>query len=58
MMDKDFEFTAQVKEVKSKVTSSNDKEYLIRLITDDPNVLALGIIDGQTLIKLKVSVIS
>ncbi len=49
-------FEAQATEVKSRITSSNDREFSVKLITDNSAVLALGAIDAQQTIKIKIEV--
>lgn len=48
-------FKAEVIEVKSKKTASLDVSYRVVLQTDDPSVLALGQLSGDTLLNVEVS---
>lgn len=48
-------FEAQATEVKSRITSSNDREFTIKLVTENPNVLALGAVDAQTTIQVNIT---
>lgn len=48
-------FEAQATEVKSRITSSNDREFTVKLVTENPVVLALGAVDAQTTIEVKIS---
>lgn len=50
MMPK-LKFNAEVIEVKSKKTASLDVMYRVVLQTNDPNVLQLGALDGDTLVE-------
>lgn len=52
----EVKFIAEIKEVKSRKTASNDMEYRLVVVTDDPALMALGLLDAQTLIKLSVEV--
>lgn len=52
---KGINFIAQVQEVKSKKTMSQDIEYKLTLITDDPTILSLGLIQAQTNVVVTVS---
>lgn len=52
---KGINFIAQVQEVKSKKTMSQDIEYKLTLITDDPTILSLGLIQAQTNVLVTVS---
>lgn len=51
-------FTAQATEVKSRVTTSNDREFSVKLITDDPTLLSLGVLDAQKTIEVSITVTS
>lgn len=46
------EFSAEIKEVKSKKLVSNDIEYSIRLTTNNPNILSLAVVPADSLIKV------
>ena len=54
---KPLEFTAEIKQVTAKKLASLDISYNLLLNTDDSQVLALGALDGETLIKVTVEVI-
>jgi len=43
---------AEVMEVKSKKTASLDVTYRLVLQTNDPSVLALGYLEGDTILNL------
>lgn len=47
-----MKFTAEVVEVKSKKAASLDIVYTIKLVTDDPSVLALGVLPADTMIDV------
>jgi len=47
-------FQAEVKSIKSRKTSSLDIEYQIVLITNNPEVLALGALSGSEIIQVEV----
>jgi hypothetical protein len=49
-----LKFNAEVKEVKSKKLASLDVSYTLILHTDDPAVLALGALEGDTMLKVSV----
>lgn len=51
-----LKFTAEIKEVNSKKTASNDVGYKVVLFTDDSRVLSLGVLDGDTLVNVSVEV--
>lgn len=53
---KPLEFTAEIKQVTAKKLASLDVSYNLLLNTDDSQVLALGALDGNTLIKVTVEV--
>ena len=50
-VDNKLTFIAEVVEVKSKKTASLDVTYRIVLQTEDANVLGLGALTGDTLLK-------
>ncbi|MDL2342325.1 MAG: hypothetical protein QFB87_04590 [Patescibacteria group bacterium] len=50
------DFIAEIKEVKSYKTSSGDMVYRLVVISDDPQVNALGLLNADTLVKLTVEV--
>lgn len=47
-------FTAEIKQVSSRKLVSNDIEYKVVLVTDNPEVLSLGAVDPQTLVDVEV----
>jgi len=47
-----LKFRAEVIEVKSKKTASLDVSYRVVIQTDDPQVLTLGYLDGDTILNL------
>lgn len=51
-----LEFQGQIREVKSKITASNDLEYRINILTDDPKILALGTLGAETLVNVKIDI--
>lgn len=53
---KPLKFTAEIKQVVAKKLASLDVSYNLLLNTDDSQVLALGVLDGETLIKVTVEV--
>lgn len=55
-MNSPVEFIAEVKETKSYKSASGDMTYRLVVITEDPKLMALGLLDGHTLIKLTVEV--
>lgn len=56
-MTKDnIKFIAQVQEVKSKKTVSMDIEYRLVLITDDPTILSLGLIQAQSNVNVEIDI--
>jgi len=52
--DNKLTFIAEVVEVKSKKTASLDVTYRIVLQTEDANVLGLGALTGDTLLKVDI----
>ena len=53
---KPLKFTAEIKQVTAKKLASLDISYNVLLNTDDSQVLALGALEGDTLIKVTVEV--
>ena len=51
-----LEFQGQIREVKSKITASNDLEFKINIMTDDPKVLALGTLSAETIVNVGVDI--
>lgn len=51
-----LKFQAEVKEVNSKKNASLDVTYKVVLYTDNPAVLALGALDGDTMLNVSVEV--
>lgn len=49
-------FTAECKQVTAKKLASLDVGYSIALYTDDSSVLALGALDGDTVLKVTIEV--
>ena len=49
-----MQFQAEIKQVSSKKTASNDIEYRIVLATNDPTVLGLGALNAEQLVKVTV----
>lgn len=47
-------FLAEIKNINMRKTSSGDIEYKIVLITNNPEVLALGILKPEQLIEVSV----
>lgn len=52
----ELEFTAEVKKIEAKKLASLDVAYSIVLHTDNPNVLALGALDGDKILKVTIEV--
>lgn len=48
-------FTAELKQVSSKKTASLDIVYRVVLETNDPQVLGLGALSAETLVKVEVT---
>jgi len=53
--DNKLTFIAEVIEVKSKKTASLDVTYRVVLQTEDANVLGLGALTGDTLLKVNIT---
>lgn len=49
-----LKFSAEIKEVGSKKLASLDIQYRVVLLTDDPAVLNLGVIDPDMLVDVEV----
>ena len=49
-----FEFIAEIKEVKQVKLVSLDNQYSIKLITDDSRILDLGKLPPDTLVEVKI----
>lgn len=47
-------FQAEVKETNAKKTASNDVTYKVVLYTDNPAVLALGALPGETMLNVTI----
>lgn len=52
----ELKFTAEVREVKARKTASLDIEYRIVLVTDSPDVLSLGTLSGDKLIRVGIDI--
>lgn len=52
----ELKFQAEVKEVASKKTASLDVTYKVVLFTNDKSVLALGALEGDTMINVSMEV--
>lgn len=52
----ELNFTAEVKKVEAKKLASLDIAYQVVLYTDDPSVLALGALQGDTMLKVSMEV--
>lgn len=48
----DLNFAAEVKEVSAKKLASLDMQYRVVLYTDNPDVLSLGTVAGDSLVKV------
>lgn len=53
---KKLQFDAEVKEVNAKKNASLDVTYRLILHTNDPSVLALGALEGDTMFKVSVEI--
>lgn len=51
----ELNFEAEVKEVNAKKTASLDVTYKVVLYTDNPNVLSLGMLSGDTMLNVSIS---
>lgn len=49
-----IQFIAQIKEIKSHKSVLNDIEYSIRLISDNSDILDLGKLKGETVVKVTI----
>ena len=54
---KPLKFTAEIKQVTAKKLASLDISYNVLLNTDDSSVLALGALEGDTMIKVSIEVV-
>lgn len=54
MTDNTVTFDAEVKKVSSRKTASLDMEYQVVLVSDDPNVMNLGVYAADVLFKITV----
>lgn len=52
-----FTFNAEVKEVKSRKLASLDVDYKVVLLTDNDQVLDLGRLSGDTMLKITVEIV-
>lgn len=55
-MKENMLFKAEIKQVQSRKLVTNDIEYKVVLTTNNPEVLSLGAISPETLVKVEVSV--
>ena len=51
-----MKFQAEIKNVSSKKLASLDIEYTVKLITNDPEVLNLATLPGDTLINVDIGI--
>ena len=51
-----IEFTAEIREVKSRKLITNDIEYTVKLNTENPIILELAKIPADQLVKVKIEV--
>jgi hypothetical protein len=51
-----IKFQAEVRKVQSKKLVTNDIEYSVTLTGTNPNILALGTIDAETLVNVEVKI--
>lgn len=51
-----LDFQAELKEVKGRKAASLDMEYRLVLVTSDPAVLNLGVLDTDVLLDVEVGV--
>lgn len=51
-----LEFTAEVRKVEARKLASLDVSYQVVLYTDNPAVLALGALSGDSVLKVSVEV--
>lgn len=56
MQDNELHLKAEVIEVKSKKTASTDVSYRVVLQTNDPKVLSLGALEGDTILDVVIKV--
>lgn len=49
-----IKFTAEVKQVKSTKSVSNDRVFTVVFVTEDPKVLELGASDPQSTVNVSV----
>lgn len=54
---KPLTFNAEVKQVTAKKLASLDVSYNLLLNTDDSSVLALGALDGDTMLRISIEVV-
>ena len=52
----ELNFTAEVKKVEATKLASLDVAYRVTLVTDDSTVLALGALNGDTMLKVSMEV--
>lgn len=55
-MSDTLKFQAEIKKVEAKKLASLDVAYTVTLYTDNPNVLSLGAVSGDTLLNVEVSI--
>lgn len=51
------EFIAEIKETKASKAASGDMVYRLVVVTNDPKLMALSLLDGDTVVKLTVEVV-
>lgn len=52
-----IEFDAEIKQVSSKKTASLDLEYRVVLAGDNPVINTLGLVDADSLVRVRVEVL-
>lgn len=50
----ELEFEAEIKETKQVKLVSQDNQYSLRLVTDDPKILSLGALPSDITVKVVV----
>jgi hypothetical protein len=55
MYNATMKFEAEIKQIKSRKTASLDIEYTVTLTTNNPEVLSLGAISPDQLVKVEIT---
>lgn len=49
-----MKFKAQVKQVQSRITASGDKEFIVKLVTENPEAFTVGLLPHDELVEVEI----